>query len=83
MSLRLNVAAERAYDELKFRPGARPRRSGARDKTALASVENRLRELIGAYHLHGHDENGATYLFWTDVEREIRAGRFDDLLSLL
>ena len=84
MSLRLPVAAERAYDLLKTRPGARPRRrSGARDARALAAVERRLNELIAAYRVHGHEASGTTYVFWAEVETEVGAGAFDDLLSQL
>ena len=83
MSLRLNVAAVRTYDQLKHRPGARPRRSDARDADALAAVERRLRELVAGYRVNGHDERGALYVFWTEVEKEVSAGAFDDLLPLL
>lgn len=83
MSLRLDVAAVRTYDALKTRPGARPRASGARDVRALDAVSVRLRELIAGYRVSGHDERGATYVFWSDVSRQIEAGAFDDLLGLL
>ncbi len=83
MSLRLSVAAVRAYDLLKQRPGASPRRSDARDPQTLAAVTRRLEELIATYRVSGHDERGATFVFWTEVSREIESGAFDDLLGLL
>ena len=83
MSLRLASAAVRAYDLLKQRPGARPRRSDARDADALAAVTRRLEELIAAYRVHGQRENGGTYVFWTEVKAQIESGAFDDLLDRL
>ena len=83
MSLRLDTAAVRAYDLMKTRPGAAHRRSDARDPEALAAVGRRLRELIAAYRVNGHDERGATFVFWAEVHREVEAGAFDDLLPRL
>lgn len=83
MSLRLQTAAVRAYDLLKQRPGATPRRSDARDPEALAAVTRRLGELIGSYRVNGHQERGTTYVFWTEVSAQVEAGVFDDLLPLL
>lgn len=84
MSLRLNVAATRAYDLLKTRPGAQPRRSDARDPATLEAVTGRLRQLIAEYRVNGHQgAAGGTYVFWSEVSREIERGAFDDLLDRL
>jgi hypothetical protein len=84
MSLRLSAAAVRTYDALKTRPGASFRRSDARDPAAVNAVAVRLRELIAVYRIGGHDgPGGATYVFWSEIVREIDAGAFDDLLDRL
>lgn len=84
MSLRLSAAAVRAYDVLKTRPGASPRKSDARDAGALEAISVRLRELIDAYRINGQDgPGGATYVFWTEVNRELASGAFDDLMDRL
>lgn len=83
MSLRLSVAAVRAYDLMKQRPGAPRRRSDARDGETLDQITRRLEELVATYRVNGHDERGATYVFWTEVSREVEAGAFDDLLARL
>ena len=83
MSLRLSVAAVRTYDTLKSRPGGDPRRSGARDARAIEALDVRLKELVAAFRVNGHQERGSTYVFWSDISREIEAGSFDDLLVLL
>ena len=83
VSLRLSAAATRTYDLLKQRPGARPRRSDARDPEALAAVTRRLQDLIAAYKVGGHDERGATYVFWTEVQEQVNSGQFDDILDRL
>jgi hypothetical protein len=84
MSLRLPAAAIRAYDALKSRPGASVRRSDARDPAAVNAVAVRLRELIASYRIGGHDgPGGATYVFWSEIAREIETGAFDDLLDRL
>ncbi len=84
MSLRLNAAAVRAYDVLKTRPGAAPRKSDARDAGALEAISGRLRELIDAYRIHGQEgPGGATYVFWTEVSGQLGAGAFDDLMDRL
>jgi hypothetical protein len=84
VSLRLSTAAVRAYDSLKSRPGATPRRSDARDPRVLEAVSGRLRELVGSYKINGQDgPGGSLYVFWSEVSREIDAGSFDDLLDRL
>jgi hypothetical protein len=82
VSLRLSSAAVRTYDALKSRPGATPRKSDARDARVLGAVTDRLNELISSYRITGtHGSGGATYVFWTEVQREVNAGAFDDLLD--
>jgi hypothetical protein len=82
MSLLLSAAAIRAYDTLKRRPGARVRHSDARDAAQLAAVTRRIHELIEAYRITGNaGTGGGTYVFWTEILREIEAGAFDDLLD--
>ena len=81
MSLPINRIAERTYDELKRRPGAVPRKSGARDGSVLDAVNRRLLELANAYRLNSDTERGVTFLFWSEVSREIDNGAFDDLLA--
>ena len=83
LSLRISLAAVRAYDELKRRPDAQPRHSDARDSAVLAAVTRRVEELVSSYRVSGHHERGITYVFWTEVQREISAGAFDDLLDRL
>jgi hypothetical protein len=84
MSLRLPAAAVRAYDALKMRPGASLRRSDARDPALVNDIGVRLRELIATYRISGHDgPGGATYVFWSEILREIESGAFDDLLDRL
>ena len=84
MSLRLSSAAIRAYDALKNRPNATPRESDARDMGVLGAITDRLNELISSYRISGTSgSGGATYVFWTEVLREINAGTFDDLLDRL
>jgi hypothetical protein len=84
MSLRLNLAATRAYDMLKRRPGASPRRSDARDLGALDAVTGRIRQLVSEYQIHGEEgAGGALYVFWTEVQGQIEKGVFDDLLGNL
>jgi hypothetical protein len=84
VSLRLSTAAIRTYDALKSRPNATPRKSDARDARVLSAVTERLHELIGSYRISGEKgSGGATYVFWTEVLREIDAGTFDDLLDRL
>ncbi len=84
MSLRLSLAATRAYDALKTRPGASPRESDARDTDLLASVSDRIKELSSSYRINGQiGPGGALYVFWTELDREIRAGAFDDLIDRL
>lgn len=80
MSMRLPTATVRTYDALKSRPGANPRDSDARDAGLLGSVEERLRQLIGEYRIGGQYANGVLYVFWGEIEREIKAGAFDDLI---
>jgi hypothetical protein len=81
--MRLPVATIRTYDALKARPGANPRHSDARDAGLLRSVEERLRQLVGEYRIGGQESGGAVYVFWSEVEQEIKAGAFDDLLPRL
>lgn len=81
MSLRIDVVAARAYDEMKRRPGANPRVSDARDLQTLAAVTGRIREMLGSYQINSSVERGTTYVFWSEVAREIDAGKFDDLLG--
>ncbi|MDX1932806.1 MAG: hypothetical protein SFU56_09395 [Capsulimonadales bacterium] len=84
MSLLLSVAARRAYDALKSRPGANPRESGARDDDALTAVIHRLHQLIDGYRLNERrGPNGHVYVFWFEISREIENGAFDDLLDRL
>jgi hypothetical protein len=84
MSLRVSAAAISAYDALKRRPGAPVRRSDARRPEAVEAIHRRLGELIESYRVGGHPgPGGATYVFWTEVSREISAGAFDDLLDSL
>jgi len=84
MSLRLSAAAVRAYDALKTRPGASLRRSDARDPVIVNDVAGRLNELIIACRISGHDgPGGATYVFWSEILREIESDAFDDLLDRL
>lgn len=84
MSLRLNAAAVRAYDVLKTRPGASPRKSDARDASALEAISGRLLELIDTYRIHGQaGPGGATYVFWTEVSGQLQSGAFDDLMDRL
>ena len=81
MSLRINLAATRAYDRLKQRPGAVPRLSDARDLRALEAVAARIRQLAGEYRINGDiGPGGQMYVFWTEIDREIQKGAFDDLL---
>jgi hypothetical protein len=77
------VAALRTYDALKERPGARPRRSDARDTEVVAAVRTRLAELIGEYRLGVHSGVGGSYVFWSEVSQRIQEGAFDDLLPRL
>jgi hypothetical protein len=81
--MRLPTATVRTYDALKSRPGANPRDSDARDAGLLRLVEERLRQLIGEYRIGGQYVGGAVYVFWGEVEREIRDGAFDDLIPRL
>jgi hypothetical protein len=82
MSIRLPLAAVRAYDAMRDRPGASPRRSGARDPALVAAVERRLRELISDGRLGAQDGYaGQMYVFWTEVDAHLRSGAFDDLLD--
>ena len=84
MSIRVSLAARRTYDALKRRPGAFPRESDARDTDALEAVYARIGELVGAYRINGQTgPGGATYVFWTELDREIAGGAFDDLLDRL
>ncbi|MBC8104823.1 MAG: hypothetical protein H7Z41_19785 [Cytophagales bacterium] len=82
MSLRLPIAATRAYDLLKSRPGATPRRSDARDLATLERISGRLRQLVGEYQINGDEgAGGSLYVFWTEVQAQIEKGVFDDLLD--
>ena len=84
MSVRLSSAAAQVYDMLKSRPGAQPRKSGARDPAVLDAVTKRLGELIASYRISGHEgSGGATYVFLTEVRGAVDAGAFDDLLDRL
>ena len=83
MSLRLSDAAVRAYDFLKQRTGAPRRRSDARHGETLAALTRRLEELIAAYRISEQREMGAAYVFWTEVQSQIEAGAFDDLMDHL
>ena len=84
MSLRLSLASIRAYDALRHRPGAAPRRSGARDAQVIASIERRIRELIADGRLGMQEGFGAQpYVFWTEIEARLSEGAFDDLLASL
>ena len=82
MSIPLTVAARRAYDALKERPGATLRVSDARDAATLAAISARLGELIGDYRLGVHRApSGAPYIFWSEVSARIAEGALDDLLG--
>ena len=81
MSLLISSAALRAYDAMKERPGATPRASGARDARVLTAIQQRMRELIGAYRLTAQENRGHTYVFWVELSRLIGEGAFDDLLD--
>lgn len=82
MSLRLNIAATRAYDRLKQCPGAARRVSDARDPRTLEAVVARIRQLVGEYRISGDmGPGGQMYVFWTELEREIQNGAFDDLVG--
>lgn len=83
MSVKLSVAALRTYDALKDRPGARPRRSDARDVEVVAAVSTRLSELVSEYKLGIHEGVGGSYVFWSEVNARIQEGAFDDLLGRL
>ncbi|MGC4045380.1 MAG: hypothetical protein QM758_16435 [Armatimonas sp.] len=83
MSVKLSVAALRTYDALKDRPGARPRRSDARDPDVIAAVSARLSELVSEYKLGVHAGVGGNYVFWSEVNARIQEGAFDDLLGRL
>lgn len=84
MSLLLPVAASRAYEALKSRPGARPRKSDAHDPAVLRAVTERIHQLINGYHLNEHrSPNGNIYVFWMEISHEIDKGAFDDLLDRL
>ncbi len=84
MSLIISLAATRAYDAMKGRPGARPRHSDAHDPAVLRAVIERIQQLIGDYRLNAHRApNGNTYVFWVEISREIELGAFDDLLDRL
>ena len=84
MSMRLSAAAISAYDALKRRPGAPARKSDARDMVALSAIQRRLRELLDNYRIGGHIGAGREpYVFWSEIQREIGAGAFDDLLDRL
>jgi hypothetical protein len=84
MSLKINAAAIRVYDAMKARPGAQPRASDARDPAALEAIQGRLNELVSSYRVGGHSgAGGATYVFWSEVYREVSVGAFDDLLDRL
>ena len=54
-----------------------------RDARAIEALDVRLKELVAAFRVNGHQERGSTYVFWSDISREIEAGAFDDLLVLL
>jgi len=84
MALRLQTASIRAYDYLKQRPGANPRRSDARDSALLEAIMRRIQELISSYRIgENAGVGGGTYVFWVEISREIDRGAFDDLLPLL
>ena len=83
MSVKLSVAALRTYDALKDRPGARLRRSDARDAAVIAAVSTRLSELVSEYKLGIHEGVGGSYVFWSEVNARIQEGAFDDLLGRL
>ncbi|MFM7319979.1 MAG: hypothetical protein ACKO5K_00465 [Armatimonadota bacterium] len=84
MSLRLSLASIRAYDALRTRPGAAPRRSGARDAQVLGAVERRIREMIGDGRVGMQDGFGnQPYVFWSEIEARVAEGAFDDLLPSL
>jgi hypothetical protein len=81
MSVIVSTASLRAYDLLLTRPGATKRTSGARDMVGVNIVKERLHQLIGEYRITVQTERGNHYVFWVEIEREIRAGTFDDLLD--
>jgi len=84
MSMRLSSAAANVYDALKRRPGAPVRRSDARRPEGMDAIQRRLRELVDAYRIGGHPgPAGATYVFWSEIQTQISAGAFDDLLDAL
>jgi hypothetical protein len=83
MSVIVSTAALRAYDLLLTRPGASKRTSGARDMVGVNLVKERVHQLINEYHITVQTERGNSYVFWVEIEREIRAGAFDDLLERL
>ena len=84
MSLRLSTAAIRTYDALKAHPRASPRRSDARDAAVLEAIHTRIRELTTTYLIGSHlSAQGGMYVFWTEIEAQVRRGAFDDLLPLL
>jgi hypothetical protein len=83
MSILLPHAALRVYDALKDRPGARPRDSDARDAALVAAVQARMSELIGAYRLSVQQERGRLFVFWTELDRLLAEGAFDDLIERL
>ena len=84
MSILLDIAAQRTYDALKSRPGARPRVSDARDADTLRAVTERIYQLITGYKLNDYrTPAGRVYVFWYEISREIDTGAFDDLLDRL
>ena len=83
MSVIVSTAALRAYDLLLTRPGATKRASGARDMVGVGLVRSRIHQFIGEYRLISQSDRGNSYVFWVEIEREIRAGAFDDLLERL
>ena len=84
MSLLLDVAAQRTYDALKMRPGARSRYSDARDASLLRAITARIYQLIDAYQITEHrSPNGRVYVFWAEIAVEVDKGAFDDMLDQL
>lgn len=83
MSLLISHASLRVYDALKSRPGARPRNSDARDIPLVSAIMTRMSELIGAYRLSTQQDRGHVYVFWTELDRLVNEGAFDDLLERL
>ena len=84
MSVRLAAAAIDTYDALKRRPGVPVRRSDAHRADSLEAVHRRLRELIDTCRLGSHTgADGMTYVFWSEIQRLMEAGAFNDLLDLL